>query len=191
MTITLDQLAVDGWQVRRAPAADFTLKDNEFMGRAVPYNTPIQLWPGLREQFLPGAFAAQTKDPARIKVAFRHGEVIGHAIDLEERADGLWIRGRIVVDDDLPDGRKALAQLRTGLVDELSVGFQQVKNGSVTAAVGDDTLISHKRARLREVSIVPWGAYGRHATVKKVRDAADEELRAWRREMLARVAALG
>jgi len=185
----LGEIAVDGWQVRAAPAASFTLEDNEFYGRAVPYGEPVELWPGLREQFLTGAFAAAVKDPARVKVAYRHGEVVGHAAELVEKPDGLWIRGRIVVDDDLPDGRMALAQLRNRLADELSVGFQQVPKGTV---VEDDekggTLVTHKRARLREVSIVPWGAFGRHAVVKKVRDRSDAQ---WRERMRARFDALG
>ncbi len=187
--IDLDTLAVDGWQVRAAPADRFTLEDNEFYGRAVPYNSPADLFPGLREQFAPGAFASQLRDPARVKVAFRHGDVIGHAIALEEHDDGLWIRGRVLVDDDLPEGRKALAQLRGKLVDELSVGFQQVPKGTTSELQPDGSeLVTHKKVRLREVSLVPWGVYGRDARVTKVREAAAQ---VWRTEMLAKVAALG
>jgi HK97 family phage prohead protease len=128
------------------------------------------LWPGLRERFEPGAFAAQVKDPGRVKIAYRHGEIIGRAIDLDDRADGLWVRGRIFASDDRPVARQALADLRDGLIDELSVGFQQVKNGTEFRETDKGTLVVHQRAALREISTVPWGAYSRKATVTKVRE---------------------
>lgn len=169
---TLDDLAADGLQVRAARGFTLT-EDGEFTGRAVPYGRPVELMPGLREVFLPGAFTAQMKDPGRVKVAYRHGEIIGRAVDLEERDDGLWMRGRISDDADLPEARKALAQLRGGLVDELSVGFQSVKGGTVITEDDQGTLWEHRRAALREVSVVPWGAYGRNARVTAVRSNAD------------------
>lgn len=169
---TLDDLAADGLQVRAA--AGFALDgDGEFTGRAVPYGLEVELFPGLREVFRRGAFAAQMKDPGRVKVAYRHGEIIGRAVELEERDDGLWVRGRISDDADLPDARKALAQLRSGLIDELSVGFQPIKGGMTVTDDDKGTLWEHKRAALREISVVPWGAYGRKAKVSAVRSEQD------------------
>jgi uncharacterized protein len=169
---TLDDLAVDGLQVRAA--AGFTLEDDgEFTGRAVPYGQETELAPGLREVFRPGAFAAQLKDPGRVKIAYRHGEIIGRAVDLEERDDGLWVRGRILAHDDRPLARQALADLRDGLIDELSVGFQPAKGGTTVTDGDKGTLWEHKRAALREISVVPWGAYGRKAKVLAVRSEPD------------------
>ncbi len=170
---TLDDLAADGLQVRSA--AGFTMQDDgEFTGRAVPYGQVVELFPGLREKFLPGAFAAQVKDPGRVKIAYRHGEIIGRALELDDRDDGLWVRGHISDDADLPDARKALAQLRNRLVDELSVGFEPVKGGMTITEDDKGTLWEHKRAALREISVVPWGAYGRKARVSAVRAEPDQ-----------------
>jgi len=147
--------------------------DGELTGRVVPYGVTVELFPGLRERFLPGAFAAQTKDPGRVKIAYRHGEIIGRVVELEDRADGLHVRGRILSHDDRPLARQALADLRDGLVDELSVGFLPVRNGMTVTEDKAGTLWEHKRATLREISVVPWGAYGRNARVASVREESD------------------
>ena len=176
ISLTLEDLAADGLQVRAA--SGFTVQDDgEFIGRAVPYNKPAELMPGLREVFLPGAFAAQVKDPGRVKIAYQHGEIIGLARQLEDRADGLWVRGKISQHADLPDARKALAQLRDGLIDELSVGFWPVKNGMAIREERDGILWEHSRASLREISVVPWGNYKRNAKVMSVRAQEPDALR--------------
>jgi len=181
---TFEDLAADGLQVRAV--SGFTMgEDGEFTGRAVPYGQPAELMPGLREVFLPGAFASQVKDPGRVKIAYRHGEIIGRAVELEDRDDGLWVRGRIEDDADMPDARKALAQLRAGLVDELSVGFLPVRNGTTVSEDSGGTVWEHKRATLREISVVPWGAYGRKAKVAAVRSEPDDV-----RVMLLKIEAL-
>ena len=169
---TLDDFASDGLQVRAARG--FTLEDDgEFTGRAVPYGHPTELMPGLREVFRRGAFAAQVKDPGRVKIAYRHGDIIGRAVDLEEREDGLWLRGRIMAHDDRPLARQALADLRDGLIDELSVGFAPVKGGTTVTEDDLGVLWEQTRASLREVSVIPWGAYGRKAKVTAVRRESD------------------
>lgn len=169
---TLDDLAADGLQVRAA--SGFTLEeDGEFTGCAVPYGKPTELAPGLREVFRRGAFAAQMKDPGRVKIAYRHGEIIGRATDLDDRVDGLWLRGRIMAHDDRPIARQALADLRDGLIDELSVGFQPVKGGTTITEDELGTLWEQTRASLREISVLPWGAYGRNAKVSAVRGEPD------------------
>jgi HK97 family phage prohead protease len=169
---TLADFESDGLQVRAA--SGFTIEDDgEFTGRAVPYGKPADLMPGLREVFLPGAFAAQAKDPGRVKICYRHGEIVGRAVELDDRDDGLWVRGRIMAHDDRPLARQALADLRDDLVDELSVGFLPVRNGMTVTEDKNGTLWEHKRATLREISVVPWGAYGRNARVAAVRAEPD------------------
>jgi HK97 family phage prohead protease len=182
-------LEVDGLQVRAAAATDFSVEDGVIKGRAVPYGVTVTLIPGLQERFEMGAFARQTKDPSRVKIMFGHGEVIGHATELEERQDGLWMEGRILRHDDVPEGRKALALLEAKVVDEMSVGFQQVRNGTEITETRNGTLVTHRRASLREISIVPFGAYSRGARVMSVRAEVDEK--AWRSEWLAKIDALG
>ena len=79
------------------------------------------------------------------------------------------------------------------LVDELSIGFQTVKNGTRTERRDSgSTLYEHHRARLMEISLVPWGAYGREATLSRSRliDPSTEMLQARRAEVRRRVAEL-
>lgn len=137
-------------------------------GRAVPYQHTVRLTPGLYERFTPGAFTRQLKDPGRVKICLEHGQVIGRMTDLEERDDGLHFTGRISMSDDIPEARKARAMLADDLADELSVGFQQVDGGSKHEQRPDGSVLwTHHRARLMEVSLVPWGVYGRGATVAR------------------------
>lgn len=189
----LADFEVDGIQVRTARVDEFTVDDGEFYGRAVPYSQRGELSPGLFEVFEPGAFARAAKDPQRVKITLEHGDVVGRAVGIEDRPDGLWVRGRIVDDPDLPGGRKALAMMRNKLSDELSVGFVSVKGGTeVTEEKHGTLLVTHKRAALREIAVASWGVYGRGARVMRVRSAAavEQETR-WRAEWAARFAALG
>lgn len=172
--MTLPQLAdfeVDGLQVRAAPAKDWELSDDgQFVGRAVPYDVEAELFPGLFESVARGAFAAQVKDPARVKICYRHGDVIGRAVQLEDREDGLWVRGQIIAHEDRPLARQAIQDLRDKLIDELSIGFQDVKDGTEVTEDSKGVHVRHNRAALREISVVPFGAFGRKAKVSKVRD---------------------
>lgn len=122
--------------------------------RLVPYNQPTVINARLTEEFLPGAFRAQMKDPARIRFALGHlsqgGTVIGRVTALEERSDGLYGTARI---SSTRDGDDALELLRDGVLDSVSIGFLEGKNrirGNVT---------QRESARLTEVAIVLDPAY--------------------------------
>lgn len=136
-------------------------------GRCVPYDKWVQLTPSIIERYDPGVFAKQTKDPARVKICLEHGQVIGRVVSFDERADGLHFAAKISASDDIPEARKGRAMLNDGLADELSVGFASVPGGTDTGKSGDFTTWHHHRARLMEISLVPWGAMGREATVTR------------------------
>ena len=139
------------------------------LGRAVPYDQPVELMPGLVEVFTAGTFARQTRAPDRVKVCLEHGQVIGRIETLEERDTGLYFTARISDSPDIPEARKARAMIADRLADELSIGFQTVRDGSTEITDGTTTTWTHHRARLMEISLVPWGAYGRHATLGRAR----------------------
>jgi len=143
-------------------------------GRAVPYGVTMEIATGLRETFRPGTFKRQVKDPARVKICYVHLDVIGQVDELEERADGLYFTGSIP-DELIPP------QLRHHLVDELSIGFNSVNGGTRISDHDGTTHVEHRRARLMEISVVPWGAYQRHATLQRAHtvDVAREAARAW------------
>lgn len=151
-------------------ADQVTADQGTIRGRAVPYGTTVELQPGLFERFRRGCFRDQCKDPARVRICLEHGQVIGRVDDLEERSDGLWFAGHLSDSPDIPEARKAAAMLADGLADELSVGFQTVRDGSTVTAADDGSVTwEHRRARLAEISLVPWGAYGRSAVVTRAR----------------------
>ena len=158
--------------------------DGQLRGRAVPYGVTVELAPGLREVFRPGAFSRQARDPSRVKLCLSHGEVIGKVHELREEPDGLYFAAAVSTREHIPEARKALDLLADDLVDELSIGFNTVKGGTSYSSEGAGTLATHHRARLFEVSLVPWGAYGRGAVLQRstLVDLAAEVLAAHQNE---------
>jgi HK97 family phage prohead protease len=174
MTDDLLRRELDGRQptCRRGDgfADNLTTDGASLQGRAVPYGQTVELRPGLWERFERGVFARQVKDTKRIKLCLEHNQVVGHVVALEERDDGLYFDARISENPSIPEAARARALVAEGLIDELSVGFQTVAGGTSVDTREDGTAIyTHRRARLMEISAVPWGAYGREATLQRSR----------------------
>jgi len=76
-----------------------------------------------------GAFAASLRRRAAsgVRMLFQHdaGEPVGVWDAIEEDSRGLYVRGRIL--GDAPRGRAALALVRNGAVDGLSIGFRTIR----------------------------------------------------------------
>ena len=118
--------------------------------------------------------------------------MIGRIHELEERADGLYFVAGISASPDIPEAKRARALIAEGLADELSVGFNTVRGGTVTTREDDGaTMAVHHRARLMEISLVPWGAYAREAVLQRAQlvdraaellAARQEEARRWAAE---------
>jgi HK97 family phage prohead protease len=137
-------------------------------GVAVRYNTPVERGRNLFEMVEPGTFSRQVADPARVSVLWQHDSdsPIGRATKLIDTEELMRFSAQITQHADVPEARKALALLREGIIDEISVGFQWQKWTEVRE---DDKLtILHTRARLRELSVVTFGALGRDARVLTV-----------------------
>jgi uncharacterized protein len=100
-----------------------------------------------------GAFAASLKRRAAsgVRMLFQHdsGEPVGVWDAIAEDARGLFVRGRIL--GDAPRGRAAMALVRNGAVDGLSIGFRTV-NARPRPGGGRDLL----EIDLWEVSIVTF-----------------------------------
>jgi len=153
-------------------------------GIAVPYNVRQRITDDLTEMFIPGSFADQirtaergrasaTAVPAyRMALTRNHesqgGTVIGRAVAMEERAEGLWVALRV---SQTPAGDETLTLVRDGVLDELSIGFR-VRQGWSRADT-DGTVI-RTRAEAFETAIVMRGAYGRGAVVAGVRSETEE-----------------
>jgi HK97 family phage prohead protease len=172
-------------QTRSATLAALDVDERLIELRAVPYGVETRLAPNLVESFSPKAFAAAGKDPGRVKLWDKHstegGHPVGWAEAVEDRADGVYIRTRVSATS---AGNDLLTLARDGVLDEASVEFQPIPDDMRVTRRGDDTVVSHRRARLLGVALVTHGAYGRGATVLSVRDELADRAR---EEWLARL----
>ncbi len=119
----------------------------------------------------PGAFRASLARPERIKMLWQHDAraPIGTWEHLVETAAGLAVKGRLVLE--VQRAREALALLRAGAVDALSIGFSVPKNGAI---LEHDT--SQRRITavdLWEISVVTFPANPKARVSRvKTRDGA-------------------
>lgn len=150
------------------------------VGIAVPYNREQRINSQLTEVFRPGAFAAVTRAAHRVKLLVGHDAnnlPIGRATLLREQEDGLYGEFYISKTD---RGDSVLELVRDGALDQLSIGFQALKDNRMKNGV-----IERIKAHLAEVSLVTFGAYGDMASISGVReesktpnrDAVEELLR--------------
>lgn len=142
--------------------------------RLVPYNEAATVSDGgepYQEMFVPGAFNAQMGAAHRIKafLNFRHrqslADIIGHAQKIEDGDDGLYGELRVL---EVPDGDKALALVRAGVLDRLSIEFIPKKSKV------EDGIVKRLSARLLGVALVSEGAYS-SAQVLAVREQDEDD----------------
>jgi HK97 family phage prohead protease len=141
------------------------VKDGVITGIAAAYDVKISRGENLFEMLSPGVFAAQVKDPARVPILFQHDNdsPIGRVSTLTDSPERLKFAAKISQDDRIPDAVKATAMLEEGIIDEMSVGFAWQKWEQVKDETG--LTIVHTRSRLKEISLVTFGALGREARV--------------------------
>ena len=113
-------------------SAQFTLERSsnlgprEFEGLASVFGSLVDTFTPTRVDR--GAFAATLNDPVqrtRVKLLRNHdvNQPVGRPVILRECWEGLYLRGRM---SDTPGGDQALDELRDGVIDELSIGFDPV-----------------------------------------------------------------
>lgn len=126
-------------------------------GIAVPWDDEIELFPGYREKFARGA----VEDSDDAKLFWAHREVIGRVTAARDTDAGWEITARI---SSTPRGDEVYTLLRDQVIDRMSVGFQPIESTH-----NEETDVhTITRARVREVSLVPFPAY-EAATVSNVR----------------------
>lgn len=95
------------------------LEDGTFTG----YGSMFGVIDGAGDVVAPGAFAASLarKSP---KMLWQHDatRIVGQWLEAREDERGLWLKGRII--PETGNGREALALLRAGVLDGLSIGFE-------------------------------------------------------------------
>lgn len=137
------------------------------VGIAVPYGRPQFISRGLTEQFRRGAFNHQLRAAHRVPLTRDHlplgGTLIGRATVLRDDAAGLYGEWRV---SKTAAGDETLELVRDGALSQLSIGFRERQNERLTGGV-----IERVTADLREVAVVPEGAYGDAALISAVRAA--------------------
>jgi hypothetical protein len=150
------------------------------VGIAVPYDVEQRISPNLVEVFRKGVFRDVTRAANRVKLLFQHktDAPIGRAIMLEERDGGLYGEFRISKTE---AGDEALELIRDGVLSNLSVGFQPLKDEKRAGVV------NRIKAHLAEVSLVTFGAYGDAANIVAVRQEIEKPNLASIEKLVAKV----
>lgn len=147
-------------------AADVA-QDGTFSGYGSVFNVRDQAG----DVVAPGAFAESLAEKMP-KLLWQHDttHLIGLWVEAREDERGLWLRGRIITETE--KGAEALALLRAGALDGLSIGFETIESewssasdyemkygcgpiGCLSAA-GSDQVRVLKRIDLWEVSLVTF-----------------------------------
>lgn len=150
------------------------------VGIAVPYDVEQRVSPTVVEVFRKGVFRDVTRAANRVKLLFQHrsDSPIGRATMLEERDDGLYGEFRISKTE---AGDEALELIRDGVLTNLSVGFQPLKDEKRNG------IINRIKAHLAEVSLVTFGAYGDAANIVAVRSELEKPNLASIQEIVSKV----
>lgn len=80
-----------------------------------------------RDVIEPGAFSKTIKESKRVKILWQHDpyNVIGKPTHMEEDNHGLFVKGQI---SPTALGRDVMQLLKDGVIDELSIGFNTIKD---------------------------------------------------------------
>jgi HK97 family phage prohead protease len=123
----------------------------------------------------PGAFAdslvKNQRSGRKVKMLYQHDphQPIGIWEDLAEDGKGLWVKGRLLVDES-PKAREVHGLLKAGALDGLSIGYRTIESKPKDGKAG---VISLTKLDLLENSIVTFAANerARVEVVKSILDA--------------------
>lgn len=113
------------------------------------------------------AKAAETGRMPKMLWQHDHKQIIGKWVEMREDDNGLWVKGRLIMQ--VRQGQEAYALLKEGVLDAMSVGFN-IPEGGYQGLHGKVIEI----ADLWETSLVTWGA-NPDAMVTNVKSITDFE----------------
>lgn len=172
----------DGIQYRTAEIAAVDPDEGTLLCRAAPYDVEVALDTQLWESFAPATFARAADAPTRCKVWHEHnGPLIGHARDVEDLPDGLWVRAKF---SNTLAAQEARELASDGTLDQVSVTFKPMLDWMKVERRADGMHVRHARAGLLGFALVAHGAYGAHSYVASVRDDAADRAREAKLAML-------
>lgn len=173
---------------------DFALQIKAVGGGAQPgtiegYASVFNVRDSQNEVVLPGAFsdslARHKREGSYPLMLWQHDtfEPIGVWDDLADDGKGLFAKGRLLVEQSVPEADKAYSLLKAGAVRGMSIGYREVDVEPSTN--GDPTKLI--KLDLLEASIVSFPA-NRRAVVDAVKSEDEESaIKSWKRiENLAR-----
>lgn len=193
-----EDVHADGAMLFRREVVTITeARNGTITGRAVPYNETIELLPGIRERFVPGAFAKQVEardHHQRIKLLYSHDSTqppLGRVVELQDRSDGLDFEAQFNRRQiDVPGSLASTVwdSIMEGDLSEFSIGFRSLTHGTDMEWSSDRSSVTLVRSKshIGEISIVPYGAYGRSAQLTSARTEDDDS--AWREAWRQRLA---
>lgn len=138
------------------------------------FNTETELFPGFREQILPGAFDNALNDDIRALIDHDRSKVLGRTKSktLELSVDSRGLFGTIKVNKDDRDAMNLYQRVKRGDVDQCSFGFWVVdedykhfEDGSVRSDIKD--------LKLLEVSVVTFPAYEDTSVSARAKDVEE------------------
>lgn len=158
----------DGVQYRTADIETVDPDDGTMLCRAAPYDVEAQLDLDLWETFAPATFARAVDAPTRCKVWHEHGgPLIGHAREVEDRSDGVWIRAKF---SNTLAAQEARELASDGTLDQVSVTFKPMRDWMKVERRSDGLHVRHARAGLLGFALVAHAAYGVDSFIASVRD---------------------
>lgn len=170
---------------------DFALKvkATDEAGSIEGYASVFGVRDSANEIVMPGAFsdslARQQREGSYPLMLWQHNtqEPIGVWDDLSDDGKGLFARGRLLVDQNVPEADKAYALLKAGAVRGMSIGYREIDVEPASNTEARKLL----KLDLLECSIVSFPA-NRRALVESVKSDADvKAIKFWKRfEDLAR-----
>jgi hypothetical protein len=146
-------------QTRTLHVRSFDADTREFTGIAVPWDQVTNIAGLWDEKFERGSI----EDSDDATLFYGHAEPIGVLTKREDAEGGWTVTGRI---SKTTRGNDVYTLLQDGALDSLSIRFDPIEY-----RVDENDVVIHTRARVREVSVVPFPAYT-GAKVSEVRSAA-------------------
>lgn len=125
----------------------------EITARAVPLDTPTEIFPGFVETIQSGALIPRETG---VKLFSEHRDVIGVVTETREEDGGLVIEARI---SDTQLGRDVRQLIADGALTQMSIGFLPAEDGQTITRTDAGIDVTVTRATLYEVSVVPFPAY--------------------------------
>jgi hypothetical protein len=139
------------------------MAESTITGWAIQWNQPAIIAGAFEERFAKGAFDAHLREKPDVAALWAHdpsrplARVGNGTLILRSDSAGLWYS--ITPNADSPLGQEALAMVGSDTVNEVSISF--VPEIEEWDDSGDLPRRLITQARLFEVSLVLWGAYGK------------------------------